>query len=166
MYRRSAIKIVTSALLFVGVALSSVAVAQQKSLKDAIVGSWLITSVFDQYENGKKNNPWGAGVKGTFVFDGVGRFAQLIIGEPQPAMKTPDPRKPDALVVAYYGSYTVDEGKKTIVQKVDGGSYSARAGTQQSYTVTLKGDTASLVGSSRKDQEGAFSPHIELKRAK
>ena len=38
----------------------------------------------------------------------------------------------DALPVAYYGSYTVDEGKKSIVIKVDGAACSARAGTQRS----------------------------------
>jgi hypothetical protein len=142
------------------------AVCQQKSLKDTIVGSWIITSVIDRYENGKEKNPWGTGVKGTIVFDGTGRFIQLIIGEAQPAMKTPEPRKPDALTVAYYGSYTLNEGDKSIAMKVEGATYSDRAGTQQSNTVTMKGDTMTLVGSSRKDQEGTFSPRLELKRAK
>lgn len=142
------------------------AIAQQKSVKETIVGSWTITSVFDQYENGKKNNPWGAGLKGNIVFDGAGRFSQMIIGEAQPAMKTADPRKPDALLVAYYGSYIVNEGNKTITGTIDGASYSPRAGAQQTWTVTINGDTASLVGSPRKDQEGTLVPHLEVKRAK
>ena len=147
--------------------LPGIAIAQQKSLKDAIVGSWLITSIFDQYENGKKSNPWGAGLKGTLVFDGAGRSTQIIIGEAQPAMKTPDVRKPDALTVAYYGSYTVNEGAKTVAVKIDAAAYSGRTGTQVSWTVVaISGDTMSLVGSPRKDQEGSFSPHLELKRAK
>ena len=142
------------------------AISQQKSLKDTIVGSWLIASVFEQHENGKKTNPWGAGMKGTLMFDGAGRFVQIIIGEAQSALKSADPRKPDALTVAYYGSYTVDEATKRIVMKIDGAAYSPRAGTQQSNTVTIKGDTVILVGSPRKDQEGTFSPHLELKRVK
>jgi hypothetical protein len=166
MNRRSLISL--SAIAALGLAvLPGIAVSQQKSLKDAIIGSWSITSVFDQYENGKKNNPWGAGLKSSLVFDGAGRFSQIIIGEPQPDMKTADTRKPDALIVAYYGSYTVNEGNKTIAIKIDGHSYSPRAGTQQTWTVAaIKGDTLSLVGSPRKDQEGTFSPQLELKRAK
>jgi hypothetical protein len=165
MNRRSLISV--SAITALGLAvLPGIAVSQQKSLKDTIAGSWSITSISDQYENGKKNNPWGAGLKGNIAFDGAGRFSQIIIGEAQPAMKTAEPRKPDALVVAYYGSYTVNEGNKTIACKLDGASYSPRAGTQLTWTVASKGDTMSLVGSPRKDQEGTFSPHLELKRTK
>jgi len=166
MNRRSLISL--SVIAALGLALlPGIAVSQQKPLKDAIVGSWTITSVVDQYENGKKKNPWGAGLKSNFAYDGAGRFSQMIIGEPQPAMKTADTRKPDALMVAYYGSYTVNEATKTIAMKIDGHSYSPRAGTQQTWTVAaIKGDTLSLVGSPRKDQEGTFSPHLELKRAK
>jgi hypothetical protein len=165
MNRRSLISL--SAIAALGLAvLPGSAVSQQKPLKDAIVGSWSITSVFDQYENGKKNNPWGA-VKSQFVFDGAGRYTQIIIGEAQPAMKTANPRKPDAPVVAQYGSYTVNESNKTIAMKTDGAAYSPRAGTQGTYTVVaINGDTMSLVGSPRKDQIGTFSPHLELKRAK
>ena len=101
-----------------------------------------------------------------FSFDAAGRFSQIIIGDAQPAMKTPDPRKPDAPVVAYYGNYTVNEGAKTIAVKVDAGSYSPRAGSELTWTVEIKGDTLSLVGSPRKDQEGTYTPRVELKRAK
>ena len=70
MNRRSLISL--SAIAALGLAvLPGIAVSQQKSLKDAIIGSWSITSVFDQYENGKKNNPWGAGLKSSLVFDGA-----------------------------------------------------------------------------------------------
>ncbi|HXM81658.1 MAG TPA: lipocalin-like domain-containing protein [Burkholderiales bacterium] len=164
MNRRSLISL--SAIAALGLAvLPGIAVGQQKSLKDTIVGSWSITSVIDQYENGKKSNPWGA-VKGNVSFDGAGRFSQIIIGEAQPAMKTAEPRKPDALVVAYYGGYTVNEGTKTIAAKIDGASYSPRLGTPQTWTVAIDGDTVTLVGSPRKDQEGTFTPRLELKRAK
>ena len=81
-------------------------------------------------------------------------------------MKTPDPREPDAPIVAYYGSYTVNEGNKAIAAKVDAGSYSPRAGSEQNWTVETKGDTLTLVGTPRKDQEGTFTPRVELKRAK
>jgi hypothetical protein len=164
MNRRSLISL--SAIAALGLAVfPGIAAAQQMSLKDTVVGSWSITSVMDQYESGKKLNNWGA-VKGNLSFDAAGRFSQIIIGEAQPAIKTGDPRKPDAPVVAYYGSYTVNEGTKTISFKLDAASYSPRVGTPITSTVAIDGEAMTLVGSPRKDQEGTFTPRLELKRAK
>lgn len=138
--------------------------SQDKPLKEAIIGSWLVTAVVDQYDSGKQVNNWGT-VKGSLTFDAAGRFNQIIIGDAQPALKTQDPRRPDAPVVAYYGTYTVDEGGKTIVTKLEAASYSARAGTTFTSIVEIKGDTMTLIGSSRKDQEGTFTPRLQLRRA-
>jgi len=141
--------------------------AQEKPLKDAIAGAWAIVALTDEYDTGKKNNPWGAGLKGRIMFDGAGQFSQIIIGEKQESMKSPDPRRPDALAVAFFGSYAVNEGDKTIVMKLERGSNSSRDGSEQKLTVkSSTGDTLVLVGSPRKDQHGTFSPIFELRRAK
>jgi hypothetical protein len=138
-------------------------VAYSQSLKDALVGTWSVTSVVDQYESGKKINNWGT-VKGNLSFDAAGRFSQIVLGDAQPALKTADPRKPDAPVVAYYGSYVVNEGKKTVTFNLEAASYSARAGAASTSTVEVKGDVMTLIGAARKDQEGTFTPHLVLKR--
>src|SRR5262245_10752675 len=106
--------------------IASQAPAQEKSFKEAISGSWLITSVFDEYQNGVKRDNWGCPVKGQLTFGRTGRFTTIIIGPSVASMKGDDPRKPDALVVAYYGSYTVDEAGKKINGKIEGASYSPR----------------------------------------
>jgi hypothetical protein len=156
-----------SAVTVLGLALlPGHAIAQQKALKESIVGSWSVTSVSDHYEDGKKVNPWGAGMKGNLTFDNNGRFTQILIGEKQPAMKSADPRRPDALTVAYFGSYALNEGSKTVTVKVERATNSIRDGADQSWTVTMTGDAMSLVGSARKDEKGTFSPHLEVKRAK
>ena len=73
----------------------------------------------------------------------------------------------DAIAVAFFGSYTVNEGDKTIVMKLERGSNSSRDGSEQKLTVkSSTGDTLVLVGSPRKDQHGTFSPIFELRRAK
>ena len=79
-------------------------------------------------------------------------------------MKTDDPRTLDALVVAYYGSYTVDEAGKKINGKIAGASYSPRVNMDTTWTVQGSGDKLTLVGSPRKDQHGTFSPKLEVKR--
>ena len=152
--------------MFVGftalvMAASAPAAAQQPN---AVQGTWIITAVFDQYENGEKKDPWGAQLKGQITFSGDGHWQQIILGTPDAALKSNDPRKPDAPVVAQAGSYTVDSAGK-INAKIEIASYSGRAGTETGWTAKLSGDTLTLVGTPRKDQFGTFSPNLQLKRA-
>jgi len=149
-------------LLVVACAVPSVAPAQ--SLKSALVGSWSLAAVEDRYDSGQKVNNWGT-PKGNLTFDPSGRFSQIIVGDVQPALKGPDPRKPDAPVVAYYGTYTVDEATKTVTFKLEAASYSPRAGTSLSSNVDIKGNVMTLVGAPRKDQIGTFRPQLQLRRA-
>jgi hypothetical protein len=138
--------------------------AQQKSFKEDITGAWIVTSVFDEYSNGEKRDNWGGPVKGQVTFGRSGRFTQILIGPPMASMKSDDPRKPDALTVAYYGTYSVDEPRKKISTKIEAASYSPRANTEASWTVQGSGDKLTLIGSPRKDQHGTFSPKLEVKR--
>jgi hypothetical protein len=142
----------------------SPAIAQEKSFKEMIIGPWLITAVFDEYQNGEKKDNWGGPVKGQITFGRTGRFTQIIVGPAVASMKSDDPRKPDAPVVAYYGSYTVDEAGKRVIGKVETASYSPRANSETIWTVQGSGDKLTLVGSSRKDQHGTFSPKLEVRR--
>ena len=137
--------------------------AQEKSFKEAIIGPWLITAVFDEYQSGEKKDNWG-GVKGQITFGRTGRFSQIIIGQPIPSSKTDDPRKPDAPVVAYFGSYTVDEAGKKITGKIEAASYSPRVNMETIWTVEGSGDKLTFILSPRKDQHGTFTPKIEVRR--
>lgn len=139
-------------------------IASSQPLKQGIVGSWSIVSVVDEYEGGKKVNNWGT-PKGNVSLDGSGRFSQIIIGDANPALKTADPRKPDAPVVAYYGTYTVDEVAKSVTFKIEHHSFSGRDGMTFTSQVDLKGDRIVMIGSPRKDQQGTFRPLLELRRA-
>ena len=115
---------ITQTLAFVAAVLglacaASQAPAQEKSFKETIIGAWIITSVFDEYQNGEKKDNWGGPVKGQLTFGRTGRFTTIIIGPSVASMKTDDPRKPDALTVAYYGSYSIDEAGKKIIGKIE-----------------------------------------------
>ena len=140
------------------------ATTQEKSFKEAIIGPWLITAVFDEYQSGEKKDNWGASVKGQITFGRTGRFTQIIIGSPVASAKTDDPRKPDAPIVAYYGSYTVDQAGKKIIGKIEAASYSPRANMETIWTVQGSGDKLTFILSQRKDQHGTFTPKIEVRR--
>jgi Lipocalin-like domain len=163
MNRRSILTI--SAVMAFGLGLlPGGAFAQQKALKEQIVGTWSIASAFDQYEDGKKEVTFGVGVKGGFSFDGNGRFMWTIIGEKQAAMKSDDPRRPDAFTVALVGTYAVEGNVISI--HIERGANSIRDGADQTLTVTGSGDSLTFTGSPRKDQKGTFSPSLEVVRAK
>jgi Lipocalin-like domain len=144
--------------------LASQALAQEKSFKEAIIGPWLITAVYDEYQNGEKKDNWGGPVQGQITFGRTGRFTRIIVGPAVASMKTNDPRKPDAPVVAYYGTYTVDESGKKVIGKIEAASYSARAKTDTVWTIQGSGDKLTLIGSPRQDQHGTFSPKLEVSR--
>src|SRR4051812_7841583 len=156
---------IAGAVLGLSVSASQVT-AQDKDFKEAIAGAWIVTSVFDQYENGEKRDNWGGKVSGQLTFGRTGRFTQILVGPPVAAMKSDDPRKPDAMTVAYYGTYSVDEAGKKINAKIEAATFSSRAKTDTAWTVKGSGDTLTLVGSARKDQHGSFTPVLEVTRPK
>jgi hypothetical protein len=75
-----------SVVPLVGLALSFVvpAFGQQKTLKELIVGTWILDSVYDQTEDGIKHEPWGPGVKGIAMFDENGHFSWQIMAANRP----------------------------------------------------------------------------------
>jgi hypothetical protein len=118
------------------------AIAQQKSLKDQIVGSWTLVQAVDTLPDGTKTNPWGANPKGTYMFSADGRFVQLLLHTDLPKIDnrmagTPDQNKAIAQgIVAMYGSYTVDEANKTINVKFEGSSFAKFVGTEGKRVIT------------------------------
>jgi hypothetical protein len=107
------------------------AIAQQKSIKEQLVGTWTFVSALDVHPDGKKNDRWGSGAKGTFMFDPHGHYAQFITRADLPKFAagaadkgTPEENKAVlAGFVASFGTYTVDEPNKTIITHVDGSVY-------------------------------------------
>ncbi len=163
-FRARSLTIIT--MLCLGTAVpSNLASARQRSLKETIIGTWAVTSVSDQYHDGTKSHAWGTGIKGNLTFDPNGRFSHILIGEKEPNVESDDPRRPDSLVVAYFGSYTVNETDKVVSLWIERGTNSRRDGEGQMWVVTMRGDTLGLIGSPHNDSQGTFSQHLELKRA-
>ena len=78
MNRRSILSI--SAMTTLGMALlPSSSMAQQKSLKDQLVGTWVTVSAENTARNGGKQQLYGAMPNGALFLDASGRFA-LVIG--------------------------------------------------------------------------------------
>jgi hypothetical protein len=116
-------------------------VAQQKTLKDQLVGTWILAEAMDVRADGSKVNPWGDNPKGTYMFDASGRFAQMLIRSDLPkianrAQGTPEQNK--AVVagsIAMYGTYSVSEADKVLTVRYEGSTFAGFNGTEGKRTI-------------------------------
>jgi hypothetical protein len=144
MNRRSIVSIAATTAL--GLALLPVcAVAQKKSLKDQLVGTWEVVSWEQVRPDGSKFHRFGANPKGIQIFDANGRFAIMILAPDLPKIassnpSTPSPEELKLLTgrsIAYYGTYTVDDNNNVIDMKIEASSFPNQVGGNNKRTVTL-----------------------------
>jgi hypothetical protein len=130
MYRRGILNlclVVPLALTF----FSDYAVAQQKTLKQQLIGTWDFVRTEATQADGQKILPFGANPKGVNIFTEDGHFVQIQIADGIPKFMsnsrvtgTSDENK--AVVqgsLALFGTYTVDEAKRMIVYKVESSTF-------------------------------------------
>jgi lipocalin-like protein len=58
-----------------GLTLSSVAFAEEKSAKEQIVGAWTLVSVTSEMDDGNRGEPFGPSPKGVIIFSNDGHFS-------------------------------------------------------------------------------------------
>ena len=100
--------------------------AQQKSLKEQITGAWDFVVAEVTAPDGKKTFPFGETPKGMIIFTADGRFAQVHVASDVPKIAsnnrlTGTPEEYAAIMrrsISVFGSYTVDEAKKTLTFKI------------------------------------------------
>ena len=105
-----------------GTALMPVSVtAQEKSLKDQLVGTWVYdSSTITRADGTKSDRP---NLKGMVIYTPEGRFMFINVGTDTPRIASNDRARatPEEAIsvlsktIAYYGTYTIDEPSKTIV---------------------------------------------------
>jgi hypothetical protein len=157
----------TMVLLCVGVALpAGTACAQQKSLKEQLIGTWMLVSNIQKYQDGKEENSFGPKVKGILMLDLTGRFSLQLIGGDRPK-PTGDPTTPVGPAIAYFGTYSVGEEDKSLTYHVERSTFPGFEGTDQKATITtINGDALTYVRAPIPSPAGTFVPTLEWKRAK
>ena len=146
MTRRATLAMTTTALLCLAVGLSaSNSLAQQKSLKEQLVGTWTLVSSDQVLPDGSKLKQFGANPKGINVFDPNGRFFLMVASADNSKIASKDPsRKTNSeefggLIVgsiAYYGTYTVNEAEKVSILHIDASTFPNQIGTDQKRMIT------------------------------
>jgi Lipocalin-like domain len=158
----------TLSVISLGALFGGAAIAQEKSLKEQIVGAWTLTSGYDDF-GGKKVDTWGPNARGTVIFDKSGQFELLIISGDRP--KSADPVGP-ALgpvgpALGYLGTYSIDEPSMTVTYHIVRSTYPGWDGTDQKRIFIVKGDEMTYKGAAPiPTSEGPFIPYMEWKRVK
>lgn len=149
MNRRCVLSI--SAMTALGLALlpGSSALAQQKSLKAQLVGTWTFVSSVDMRRDGTKVDRWGPNPKGMLVFDANGRYVLVInrsdlrkFAANSVEQGTAEENKAVMKgMIVTFGRYSVNEADKTLTTRVEGGSFpNLYGGTQKRVITSLTAD--------------------------
>ena len=142
---------ITSALLLATAFVAGDASAQQKTLKEQLVGAWTFVGSSGKLADGTPT--WGTNPKGLLIFTDNGRYSSLIVrtGVPKFASKnrmqgTPDENK--AAVqgsIANFGAFTINEANKTFTVRYEGSTYPNNEGTEQTRPFTITGDELKVI---------------------
>jgi len=124
-----------------------------QSLKEKLIGAYTLVEGSEVSADGKKVVPWA---KGSLQLSPAGRVSFFVL--PKERAKTDSVRTPAGPMVAYYGTYTVDEAANTFTITVDGASSPAFEGATRVQTLTFQGDTMTATGSKVDTPQGPITP--------
>jgi lipocalin-like protein len=137
MRRLTVLAAATVSLLMLRVGLpAGEAVAQQKSLKEQLVGTWMLVSSHSVGSDGSKLDLFGPNPKGILIYTSDGHFALVNTRSDLPKIASSSrdrgtPEEYKALVqgsIAYFGTYLVNEADKVITAKIEGSTFPNQVG--------------------------------------
>lgn len=122
--------------------------AQQKSLREQLVGVWIPTAHETTFQDGSKRQQFGARPNGMMILDASGNYTQVLTNPELPKFRAADrtqatPEEHAATIkgsVAHFGTWTVDEASKMLTYHILGSTFPNQAGTDMKTTVSLAGD--------------------------
>jgi hypothetical protein len=138
-------KLSTIAATLLALALSAGGAAAQSAngLKDQIVGTWNFVVAEVTAPDGKKSFPFGETPKGILIFTADGHFAQIHVASDVPKIAsnnrlTATPEEYAAIMrrsLSVFGTYTVDEAKKTVTYTIVSASFPNWEGEAQTRVI-------------------------------
>ena len=122
--------------------------AQQKSLKEQVVGTWVSVSNINTAANGAKSDLFGPNPKGSMIFESNGRFSLIGVRSDLPKFGTNNratgtAEENKAVIqgsIAYFGTYSVNEADKSFTVQIEGTTFQNWTGTAQKRGLSISGD--------------------------
>jgi hypothetical protein len=134
------------------------AIAQQRTLKEQLVGAWTLVSTEATSPSGRKDQLYGTSPKGVLILDASGRYAQVQARPARPKLNTANRAEVDAPVAdlkavlvgfaSNSGTWSVIEADKTLVRRYETALIPNNEGSEQKATITLTGDDLKLTQTS------------------
>ena len=114
-----------------------------KSLKQQLVGTWDFVIAEIVSADGKKTLPFGEHPKGQIIFTEDGHFSQVHVSGDLPKIAgnnrlngtDADNRAIVRGSLSFFGTYSVDEAKKTVTFNIGASTYPNAAGTSQTRAI-------------------------------
>jgi hypothetical protein len=118
-----------------------------RSDNERLVGSWILTSLTSG-EGAGQSLPYGPDPKGTMMVDANGRFSITVLRSDLPTFAsnnrmTGTPEENNAIVrgvIAYFGTYTLDEATHVLKVHVEGSTFPNFDGGTQTRILSFSGD--------------------------
>jgi Lipocalin-like domain len=140
---------IVAGLLLLGLMAGGSLAQSTKTLKDQLVGTWIQVITEVTAPDGRKSLPFGDKPNGILIFAPSGHFAQIHIAGDVPKFASSNRLEatPEEYTVvsqrslSIFGTYTVDEEKKTVTFTITSSSFPNMAGEAQTRVVeTLTAD--------------------------
>ena len=155
-------------IVTLAIALLAPGVVLGQSLKDQVVGTWKLVSIYNE-QDGKKTNLYGEKPLGLLMLDKSGNVMTMIAQPDIPKFATANRLKgTDAEyravvqgMIAGFGTYTVEGDTvhiKTIVS-----SYPNRSGTTEKRVYKISGDQLTTVNPTAASGGTAYSKYVRAK---
>lgn len=137
------LKTIAASLLALAVSAGAAAAQPAKSLKERIVGTWNFVVAEVAAPDGKKSFPFGETPKGILIFTADGRFAQIHVAGDVPKIvsnnrMTGTPEEYAGIMrrsLSVFGTWTVDEAKKTVTYNIVSSSFPNWEGEAQTRNI-------------------------------
>ena len=133
-------KITQIALAALSLALTNIAAAQ--NLQNQLIGTWDFVVAEVKAPDGKVSYPFGKSPKGILIFTFDGHFAQVHVGDvPKIASNNRLKGTPEEYAaimqgsLSVFGTYTVDQEKKTVTYKIISSTFPNWEGESQTRTI-------------------------------
>jgi len=148
------------------------AVAQQKSVKEQLLGTWTLVSIDYVGQDGSRFQTFGHDPKGIAIFDGSGHYIIAVMRSDRPKFAVNDRLKGTEEenrataqgTITYFGTYSVSEADRAIVIHIVGSSFPNWNGSDQKRIFTFTGDELKLTNPAA--STGGGTTEVAFKRAK
>jgi len=128
--------------------------AQQKTLKEQVVGAWTLVSNDTIAPDGTKQQIFGTKPKGVLILDASGRYAYVAGRSDRPKFKATDSARSQASAeefaaaarefAANFGTWSVNEADKTLIRKYEIALIPNNDRNETKASVSLAGDELKL----------------------